>query len=396
MNLENLVQQNESDYLDFKQEWYKDTACLILDILCMANSDAKSDRYIVIGYNEEDKKFCNISENRLKQDNLCNLLSTANFNRIPTVKIETLNISNNEIDIIIIKKSSNRPYYLLKDKRINTKNKTIIAGVVYTRNGSVNTPVDQSTPESQIADMWRERFGLLLSPRERLEIYVKDYNNWGFNYNELELTCIWHYIPFPEFTIEYTLPNHMTDYNPDEHADAVFAHSIGNSYETSIRYKYHTTILKTESLYICDKGRYYILHPKTDWLYYNPDNYEDIHVFVNNASLSNKGKTIDEIDFNYSDGGCHRQVTFFYNIKNSFEYLVQKIINKNSQYDIYKDYFFFYDGCGNSEENKDITCPNKIYLLEQNENIAQRLRNEFLSLQKNKRKRLSGSNKKYK
>ena len=277
----------------------------------MANSDAKSDRYIVIGYNEEDKNFCNISENRLKQDNLCNLLSTANFNRISTVKIETLNISNYEIDIIIIKKSTNRPYYLLKDKQIKTKNKTIRAGVVYTRNGSVNTPVDQSAPESQIADMWRERFGLLLSPRERLDIYVKDYNNWEFNYNEPELTCIWHYIPFPEFTIEYTLPNHMNDYSPDEHANAVFAHSIGNSYETSIRYKYYTTILKTESFYICDKNRYYILHPYADWLYYAPKNYEDIHVFVNNASLSNRGKTIDEIDFSSNQGGCHRQIIFF-------------------------------------------------------------------------------------
>lgn len=396
MELSELLKEHESDYLDFKQEWYKDTGCLILDILCMANSDVNSDRYIIIGYNEEQKQFCDISENRLNQDNLCNLLCNANFNRIPIVRIETLNISGNEIDIIIIKKNTNRPYYLFKDKQIKTKHKTIRAGVIYTRNGSVNTPIDQTATESQIADMWRERFGLLLSPKERLEIYVQDCNNWECNYDEERRTCIWHYTSFPEFTFEYTIPSDMSDYGSHERADVVFAHSIGNSYETSVKYKYHATILKSENLYICDKGRYYILQPKTDWLYYNPDNYEDIHVFVNNASLSNRGKTIDEIDFNSSHGGCHRQVTFFYNIKNSFEYLVQRIINKNSQYDIYKDYFFFYDGCGNSEENKDITCPDKIYLLKQNENIAQRLRNEFLSLQKNKRKRLSGSNKKYK
>ncbi len=386
MKLEILLQEHESDYLDFKQEWYEDTGCLILDILCMANSDVNSDRYIIIGYNEEQKQFCDISKNRLNQDNLCNLLCNANFNRIPVVRIETLNILGNEIDIIIIKKSVNRPYYLLKDKQIKTKHKTIRAGVIYTRNGSVNTPIDQTATESQIADMWRERFGLLLSPKERLEIYVQDYKNWEYNYDEVRRVCIWYYISFPEFTFEYTIPPNMSDYGLHEHADVVFAHSIGNSYETLLKYKYHTTILKNESLYICDKGRYYILHPKTDWLYYDPDNYEDIHVFVNNANLSNRGKTIDEIDFNSSCGGCYRQVTFFYHIKNSFEYFIQRIVNKNSQYDIYKDYFFFYDGCGNSEENKDITCPDKIYLLEQNENIAQRLRNEFLSLQKIKGK----------
>lgn len=386
MELNELLNEHESDFLDFKQEWYKDTACLILDILCMANSDVKSDRYIVIGYNEEEKKICDISENRLMQDNLCNLLSTSNFNRIPDVKIETINIADNELDIIVIKRSSHRPYFLLKDKQFKTKNKTVRAGVIYTRNGSVNTPINQSAPETQIADMWRERFGLLLSPKDRLKIYIQDCENWDCNYDEEKRTCVWYYIPFPEFTFEYTSPYNMSDYSPDEHANVVFAHSIGNSYETSLRYKYHSTILKSESLYICDKNRYYILHPHTDWLYYNPDDYKDIHVFVNNACLSDRGKTIDEIDFNSNQGGCHRQITFFYNIQNSFEYFVQKIINKNSQYDIYKDYFFFYDVCSNSEENKDITCPNKIYLFEQNENIAQRLKNEFLSLQKIKGK----------
>ena len=48
MELLDLLNLTENDFLDFKQEWYKDTGCLILDVLCMANSDAKSDRYIVI------------------------------------------------------------------------------------------------------------------------------------------------------------------------------------------------------------------------------------------------------------------------------------------------------------------------------------------------------------
>ena len=111
MQLEKLLEEDESEYLDFKQKWYEDTGCLILDILCMANSDTQSDRYIVIGYSEKERNFCDISEYRFNQDNLCILLSTSNFNRIPLVKIQTLSIAGNEIDIIVIKKAQTDPIF---------------------------------------------------------------------------------------------------------------------------------------------------------------------------------------------------------------------------------------------------------------------------------------------
>jgi hypothetical protein len=286
---EHLLKQPESDSLDFKQQWYADTTDLILDILCMANSDAKSDRYLVIGYNETKKNFCDISVNRKNRDDLSNILSTAGFNRIPDVYIETVNISGNEIDIIVVKKMNYRPYSLLKDKRNSAK--IIRAGVIYTRNGSVNTPINESASDNQIADMWRERFGLTLSPKGRLAIYVQDYKNWKHTCDENYKLSIWHYEPFPEFTIEYSIPEDMSDYsNPPKHANHVFAHSIGNSYETTIRYKYHTIILQTESLFICDKQRYKMLMPHTDWLYYHPEDLTDIHVFANNTLFQIEAK----------------------------------------------------------------------------------------------------------
>lgn len=376
---EQLLTQLESNYIDFKQQWYADTIDLILDILCMANSDAKSDRYLIIGYKETEKKFCDISVNRKNRDDLSNILSTAGFNRVPEVYIETTNISGNEIDIIIVKKTNYRPYSLLKDKRHSAK--IIRAGVIYTRNGSVNTPINESASENQVADMWRERFGLTLSPKERLAIYVQDYKNWKHTCDENYQLSIWHYEPFPEFTIEYSIPKDMSDYsNPPERAGYVFAHSIGNSYETNIRYKYRTTILQTESLFICDKQRYIMLTPHTDWLYYHHEDLTDIHVFANNSHISDRGKTLTKVDCDSK--GKYRQVTFFYNIKNSFEYYVQRILNFDSAQDIYIDYSFNYSGCSNSTENKNITCPSTIYLLESSEDIAIKLRAEFVALQK--------------
>lgn len=55
MNFFDLLEQNESEYLDFKSEWHKYPLELVYDILCMANSDATGDRYIIIGVRANEK-----------------------------------------------------------------------------------------------------------------------------------------------------------------------------------------------------------------------------------------------------------------------------------------------------------------------------------------------------
>lgn len=391
MELNELLMQQESDWLDFKRQWYSDTVDLILDILCLSNSDANSDRYLIIGYDERENTFGDISINRKNRDDFYNILATANFNRIPNIHLKTLMVENHEIDIIVIEKTNHRPYFLLKDKSRNGQ--VVRAGVIYTRNGSSNTPINETASENQIADMWRDRFGLTLPPKERLELYIKDYKNWKYicNSNE-DYINIWHYEPFPEFTIEYNCPEGMKNYsNPSEHAHYTFAHSIGNSYETSIRYKYHTTVLESDSLFLCDKHHFSILQPHVDWLYYNPEDLTDIHVFANDSQISDRGKTENEIDAHGGEGrGKHNQVCFFYNIQDSFEYYVQKILNSekysyNNIYDIYTNYVYHDTSCSKGEENENIVCPGRIYLIERDEDIATRLRNEFLALQNNKK-----------
>ena len=109
MDFINIINYAESDWLDFKREWYKDTTDMILDILCMANSDAESERYIVIGYDESTKQFCPLTEKRRNRDDVLNILNTANFNRIPNIYIETVFINENELDIIVVEKTKYRP-----------------------------------------------------------------------------------------------------------------------------------------------------------------------------------------------------------------------------------------------------------------------------------------------
>lgn len=123
MNVYELINQPESDFLDFKREWHNDTVDLVLDILCMANSDAQSDRYIVIGYDEKEKAICDVSANRRKLDDIYDTLCNSNFNRLPDIYVETFSIDDKELDVLIIKKTNYRPYFLTKDKVNRARNR---------------------------------------------------------------------------------------------------------------------------------------------------------------------------------------------------------------------------------------------------------------------------------
>ncbi len=110
-----------------------------------------------------------------------------------------------------------------------------------------------------------------------------------------------------------------------------------------------------------------------------------MHVFPNSSRISDLGKKLEDIDYNMQKGK-HRQICFFYNIENSFNYYVQKILNTNNYYNIYTDYHYFDNSNSKGAENENIICPGKIYLLEPDEDITENLRLEFIKLQKRKNK----------
>jgi hypothetical protein len=51
-----LLNDTESDCLDFKQEFHSNMAELVHDILCLLNSKYDGDRYLVFGVREKDGK----------------------------------------------------------------------------------------------------------------------------------------------------------------------------------------------------------------------------------------------------------------------------------------------------------------------------------------------------
>lgn len=133
------------------------------------------------------------------------------------------------------------------------RGKTVRAGVAYTRLGDTNTPKASCAPDDHMELMWRERFGLGLSPLERLTRLLNDPTNWR-KMRESYLYCI----QFPEFTIvdgetwaeEFAEP--WTRHFPDPRA---------SSFEVELRY--HATVLEREGFVHCDGVRYRIPMPET-------------------------------------------------------------------------------------------------------------------------------------
>ena len=141
----NLIKSNtEGQYWDFKREPHKDNESLLHDILCLANAKHDGDRFLIIGV-DDPKKNCEIigldkiTVKRKNEADLNDFLNNIKFvDGIPTINVRTLTFDSKEIDIIIIKNSLQKPFYLEEDYG------KVKAYHIYTRTGDRNTPKDKN------------------------------------------------------------------------------------------------------------------------------------------------------------------------------------------------------------------------------------------------------------
>lgn len=52
MEIRDLLQRPESEWLDFKLKYHDNTATFLHDVLCLANAYSENDRYLVFGVAE--------------------------------------------------------------------------------------------------------------------------------------------------------------------------------------------------------------------------------------------------------------------------------------------------------------------------------------------------------
>ena len=196
-NLLHLLQQNECEWLDFKQEFHDNNVKLLHDIICLSNVAVDKDRYLVFGV-ANNKTIVGIENdtNRKTSADIQNLLKNSNFNKIPKVRLDYIkNQNNNEIGVLIIFNKPDKPYFLTKDKRYGKD--VLRAGVVYTRIGDTNIPLNESAPEDHIEQMWMERFGINLPPLQRMEKLLDQTDAW----EEIGADGNLYHRDFPEYKI---------------------------------------------------------------------------------------------------------------------------------------------------------------------------------------------------
>lgn len=251
-DLKKILSNPESESLDRKEKFHKDNIDLIHDILCLANSYADSDRYLIFG---QDNNFniCGIEKDSgfKTNANIQDLLRNSKFNRIPTINLQRHEIDNkHEIGVLIIKNRPDKPFYLTEDK-VDGK-KRIRNGVIYTRIGDTNIPLNESAPEEKIELMWRERFGFILAPLARFNKLLRETRSWV----KLEGDLYIYHREFPEFSIrngEIGFDNFEGEWLNG------FSDKRAKSYDVELWYQ---SIILDKLVFIsCDGGRYQIPLP---------------------------------------------------------------------------------------------------------------------------------------
>lgn len=254
--------KQEGAYWDFKKEWYTDgkLSDLLHDIICMANNMENRDAYIIIGIDEENDYNINDltnANNRKNTQMVVDFLRDKKFagGIRPQVVVESLQMTEGIIDVIIIKNGYYTPYFLEESYRnVNANN-------IYTRVFDTNTPKNKSAEISYIEKLWKKRFRLLDSPLERVFYYLLKRDEWLDVPDDSSVTRRY-YKYFPEFIIEHF---GCDDRNGYEYY--LFSQMDSRPHWYNIYVRYHQTTLFSTIGVALDGGRYFTNVPCTDFLF---------------------------------------------------------------------------------------------------------------------------------
>lgn len=193
-----LAAKREDDWWDFKECHQSNKADLLHDIICLANNRANRDAYLIFGVEDNTFMIKGVENdpNRRNQQNIVDFLRSKTFagQLRPRVEVRTIKIESHEIDIFIVKNSTDVPYYITEDY-IDGKRR-VRANYIYTRVMDNNTPIDKNADLRDVEYLWRKRFGLISTPLEQLKVLLKNPDDW------VEEESRYYHKMFPQFTIE--------------------------------------------------------------------------------------------------------------------------------------------------------------------------------------------------
>ncbi|MHB0897518.1 MAG: AlbA family DNA-binding domain-containing protein, partial [Spirochaetales bacterium] len=309
--------KREGSYWDFKKVPYTNNSDLLIDIICMANAITKCNKYIIIGVSDP-ATGCDIvgldraATNRKTQNQYIDFIRTINFaaDRRPEIELRTLIIYEKEVDVIIIFDRPEKPYYLSSDKE------GVRANYIYSRNGDTNTPRNKSTDYGLIEKMWREKFGIDQSPKDRMIKLLEMKNEWNADPgNKKEAYCD----TYPEYTIEFS--ETREGWEP-------YSHYYPNprSYFGEARFKYFSTTLFTCGYVFLDEYRIALGTPEIGYIENSHNNY--YYYYFRKDSIPYKLSRILNLDNISHFNPLYRPFLLFYDKDEQIEfnsYLISNI-----------------------------------------------------------------------
>lgn len=189
----------EGGYWDFKKEWHKNKAELLIDIICMANNMENHDAYIIIGIDNAVRVVgVENDHNRKKLNQLSEFIAGKYFAvYTPIIDMQTIEIETHQIDVIIIRNTNKTPYYLEKD--FSESGKIATQGKVYIRLNDRKAGVDSAAPYSCIEYLWKKRFGINLSIMQKWMLLLDDIDKWKFDWGN---KTYGYHEDYPEFRMQ--------------------------------------------------------------------------------------------------------------------------------------------------------------------------------------------------
>lgn len=248
-----IASKREGDYWDFKQKHHTNNSDLLHDIICMANNRADRDGYIIFGVTDVEFEIVgvNYDENRKNQQQMIDFLKDKKFagGIRPTIELKTLYIENHEIDVLVIKNTTDTPYYMVESF------KGIMSNYIYTRIGDTNTPKDRSADINHIEYLWKKRFLLNKPPLQQIEKKLRYNEEWK------EEDRTYYNIYNPAFKI--CIIDEYDEY--ERRKPEFYAYSMYNSsvMYRELQIKYYETKLYSKQLVILDGGRF--IAPTPEW-----------------------------------------------------------------------------------------------------------------------------------
>lgn len=257
-----IASKQEGAYWDFKKEWYSEGKLgdLLHDIICMANNMENRDAYIIIGIDEEnDYKINDLSntESRKTTQKMVDFLRDKKFagGIRPQVMVESLQMEEGIIDIIIVKNGYNTPYFL------EEKYRDVNANNIYTRVFDTNTPKNKSAEILHIENLWKKRFRLLTSPLEQAFYHLLKKEDWLDVPDEGLMTR--QYCKF--------FPDYIIEHGPCDVRDGyeyyLFSQMDSRPHWYDINVKYNQTTLYSTTGVALDGRRYFTNVPSIDFLF---------------------------------------------------------------------------------------------------------------------------------